>query len=131
MKPTSHRLVWWILLLPLIFVICSWISAFNYDVGISPTGVKDLAGFIHRFGEPRMIHFVERDGQAYYEVIGGAHPRFTFEVPSHSPRYVFDEHGKFIDWCSGLSHTYEFDMRWQRSTNDALPFSDVKQKLGL
>jgi hypothetical protein len=133
MKPTSRRLLWWVILPPVAFVICVWISGASYDVGISPTGVQDIAGFVHRFGEPHTVHLVERDGQTYYEVIGGVYPRFTFVVPSNSPRYVFDGYGKFIEWCPGFGdhQAYAFDKRWRRSTNEPVPFLEFKHKLGL
>jgi hypothetical protein len=129
----SHRIIWWVILPPAAFVICAWISDANYDAGISPSGVRDIAGFAQRFGEPHTVLLVERDGQNCYEIVGGVYPKFTFYVASNSPRYVFDEHGKFLEWCSGLNEqkTYEFNRRWVRSTNNPLSFPDVKRKLGL
>ena len=108
-----------------------WISGASYDNGISPSGVHDITGFVQRFGEPRKVHLVNRDGQTYYEVIGGVHPKFTLTVPSNSPRYIFDDRGKFVAWCSGLGEVDNFDAQWPLTTDDALPFSTIKQKLGL
>jgi hypothetical protein len=133
MKPKLPRFVLWLAMLPVAFVLCVWISGANYDIGISPTGVHTINDFIQRFGEPRTFNLCERDGRTYYEFIGIRHYPFSLSIPSNSPRYVFDAHGNFVDWYSGLSEekTYQFDKRWQRSTNGPVPFSDVKQKLGL
>jgi hypothetical protein len=123
----------WLTLLPVAFVLCVWISGASYDIGIAPTGVHTINDFIKRFGEPRTFNSVEHDGRTYCEFIGIRNYPFSLAIPSNSPRYVFDEHGNFVEWNSGLGgeKMHQFDKRWQRSTNGPLPFSDVKQKLGL
>lgn len=81
----TRNVVWFLVLLPVVYMICVWISAANYDAGVSPSGVQDIAGFVRRFGEPHDFKLVSRDGQTYYEVLGGVYPRYTFDMPRIPP----------------------------------------------
>ena len=45
-------------------------SEIYYHRSISPQGISTVRDFFNRFGEPRRVHMVQRDGQSYYEFTG-------------------------------------------------------------
>ena len=52
-----------------------WIgSEIHYSRSISPKGISTVAEYFHRFGEPRVIREVGRDGKTYYEFFGRGWP---------------------------------------------------------
>jgi hypothetical protein len=77
-----------------------WIgSEVHYARSISPKGVATVRDFFGRFGEPRRIRMVERDGKSYYEFTGQLPGSWSCAFPSAPAAYVFDEQGRFAAWC--------------------------------
>jgi hypothetical protein len=91
----KHR-SWALLVLP----FALWIGAKVYDArSISPRNVATVRDYFDRFGEPRRIQIVQRDGEKYYEFTGELPSTWLLILPSAPPAYIFNEQGLFADWC--------------------------------
>ena len=133
MTPKLRIIVRWTILI--VLPIAYWVgSEVYYARSIRPTGVRDVAGYFQRFGEPRSVRLVERDGQSYYEFTGrGPWPSMLVLVvlPSSLPAYVFDEQGKFVEWSSDPGDQPSYRSRWPLAGADGVDVTVVKEKFGV
>jgi hypothetical protein len=106
-------------------------SEIYYARSISPDGVSTVHDFFERFGAPRRIHMIARDGQSFYELTGHLPSRWVFAVPSGPPTYVFDERGRFVAWCSDPGDDPGYRRDWQHQSPNEVDVGLVKQKFGL
>ena len=69
MTSKQRKIVGWTLLvlLPIAYLVGSEIY---YAASIRPDGVQTVADHFRRFGEPRRITQLQRDGGTYYELSG-------------------------------------------------------------
>ena len=116
-KSTIITLV--LILLPITW----WVgSEFYYARTISPEGVLTVGDFVKRFGKPRLIRVLERDGKEYYELSGRIPSVVTLSFPSSPPAYVFDEQGRFVTWCRDPGDQPDYRKEWPfMSTNRVDP----------
>lgn len=84
--------LWVTILLSIAYVVGSEVY---YARSISMNGVSTVRDFFDRFGEPRRVRTVQRDGQSYYEFTGPLPSGFVLATPSAPSAYVFDEQGRF------------------------------------
>jgi hypothetical protein len=109
-----------------------WIgSEICYARHISPKGVSTVADFFNRFGEPRRVRIVEREGQNFYEFTGQLPAVGSFALPSAAPAYIFDEQGKFTGWCRDPGDAQNYRRRWPLQSTNLVEINLVKQKFGL
>lgn len=103
-----------------------------YARQISPRGVTTASDFFKRFGEPRSVFILERDGKDYYEFRGFLPPpKLLGAVPSGPPAYVFDEQGHFVTWCNDIGDNNVYRQQWPFNSTNKLELNAVKQKLGI
>lgn len=109
-----------------------WIaSEIYYARSKRPLGVSTLSDFYQRFGQPARVHELHRDGVKYYELSGHLPQPWVFAVPSSRPAYIFDESGRFVEWCSDPGDSSHYFERWPQSARSALDpatFSPPKGK---
>ena len=102
-----------------------------YGNYIRPTGIADVAGYYARYGEPRRIRVLQRDGATYYHLHGHLPPSYIMALPSEPAAYVFDSSGKFISWCSdtgdGAGEAYW--RNWPRDAGVDLSSVELKARL--
>ena len=128
MKPIVKRLFIYgtLLLLP-----ASWLgSEFLYAARIRPSGIHTMADHFRRFGEPRFVYEVQRDGSTFYEFTGfspAAPPLLA--VPSSPPAYIYDSNGRFVDWCSDPGDQPKHRQTWPRVSSTSLDIQAVRQRL--
>jgi hypothetical protein len=103
-----------------------------YARGISPKGVSSVAEYIQRFGDPRAVHQIGRDGKIYYMLFGRGSSPLVFAVPSSPPTYVLDDAGRFVEWCPDRGETQSgFNQRWSLSETGRVDVGAFKQRFGL
>ena len=98
-----------VILLPIVYVVCSEVY---YARSISPHGISTVRDFLDRFGEPRRVRMVQRDGRSYYEFTGRLPPSYMLVTPSAAPAYVFDEQGRFAAWCKDPGDMPSYRRTW-------------------
>lgn len=98
---------------------------------MSPTGITNIAGYFQRFGEPRAIRLVERDGRAHYEFVGRRPEAIWLAMPSGSPAYVFDADGRFVAWSLDPAENREFRETWPLTGTGKVDVAEVKRRFGL
>ena len=109
-----------------------WIgSEVHYARRISPKGVATVHDFFQRFGEPRRIRIVERDGKSYYEFSGQLPGSWSAAVPSSAPAYVFDEQGQFVAWCRDPGDAPSHRRAWPLQSTNQVEVGVIRQKFGL
>ena len=121
-----------ILAVCLIFLLCQLASEQYYFGTKRADGIAIASDYFRRFGEPSFIRMVERNGQSYYEFNGRVNPPWwCLAVPSAAPTYIFDERGRFIEWCGDPSDNSSYRQRWSLKSTDKIDIADVKRKFGL
>jgi hypothetical protein len=122
-----------VILLPIAYLVGSEIY---YASTIRPRGVQTVADHFLRFGEPRRVFQLQRDGHTYYELSGITRKRSSLALPvlalpSSPPAYVYDESGKFVDWCSDPGDRPAFRAHWPRTGAQPIEPVTFRQKYGL
>jgi hypothetical protein len=92
--------------------------------------MKSAAEYFQRFGEPGEIRLLKRDGDSFYEFRGGQAPHFM-AAPSSAPAYVFDSHGRFIEWCKDPGDAPSWRLRWPVNGTNKLDVAEVKRRFGI
>ncbi len=109
-----------------------WIvSEVHYAMSISPRGISTVRDFFDRFGEPRRVRMVQRDGQSYYEFTGQLPSAWSAAVPSAPPAYLFDEQGRLAGWCRDPGDAPSYRRTWQLQSTNQVEIGLVRQKFGL
>lgn len=113
-------------------LVAYWIgSEVYYARRISPQGVTTVARYVQRFGDPRAVHRIERDGKSYYMLFGRGLSPLVLAMPSSPPTYVFDDTGTFVEWCPDRGETQsDYDQRWPLSETGRVDIGTFKQKFG-
>lgn len=106
-------------------------SEFYYAHRISPRGLSSARDFFDRFGAPRSVRVVQHGGQSYYEFTGPLPSAWLLAFPSSAPVYVFDEHGRYVTWCSDPGDAPSFRSEWPVSNTNTVEVGLVRQRLGL
>jgi hypothetical protein len=106
-------------------------SELYYGHSISPRGISTVRDFFDRFGEPRLIRMVERNGRSYYEFSGRLPPPLVFALPSDPPAYVFDEEGRFVTWCTDPGDAPDYRREWRLQSTNSVEIRIARQKFGL
>jgi hypothetical protein len=109
-----------------------WIgSEVHHAHSISPKNIATVRDFIERFGEPRHIRMVQRDGQSYYEFTGQLPSSWSVIVPSAGPAYVFDEQGRFTTWCRDPGDAPSYRRTWPLQGTNHVEIGLVRERIGL
>lgn len=110
-----------------------WIgSEVHYARSISPHGITTVSQYIQRFGDPRFVHQIDRDGKTYFMLFVRAPSPLVFAVPSSPPTYVFDDTGTFIEWCPDRGETQSgYNQRWPLTETGRVDVGTFKQRFGL
>jgi len=113
----------------LFFPVLLWLgSELYYASSIRPRGVRTLADHYRRFGEPRRISQVLRDGTNYYELSGRMSSFPLLAFPSAPPAYIYDEGGRLVDWCPDPGDRPAFRQHWLRASVQPVEPSGFRQK---
>lgn len=109
-----------------------WVgSEIHYARSISPKGISTVREFFDRFGEPRRIRMVQRDGQSFYEFTGRLPSSWSAAVPSAPPAYVFDEQGRFTAWCRDPGDAPSYRRTWPLQSTNQVEIGLVRERFGL
>ena len=107
-----------------------WIgSEFFYARSKLPSGVSKISDFYQRFGLPTHVRQLQREGVTHYE-LSGRLPRLPWMLafPSSPPAYVFDESGRFVEWCSDPGDSGRYQQRWPQADGRSLdPVTFMKE----
>ena len=115
-----------------IIPVSLWVtSEVYYARSMSPSGIQTVADHFRRFGEPQRIKRFQRDEVAYYELSGISRKLPTLALPSSPPAYIYDESGKFVDWCSDPGDQPSFRGRWPASGGQLVDLPTFRQRYGL
>jgi hypothetical protein len=106
-------------------------SEVYYASSIRPRGVQTVADHYRRFGEPRRILQLQRGGTNYYELSGRAPGLAVLATPSSPPAYVYDEAGRFIDWCPDPGDRRAYRERWPQAGSQPIEPAMFRKKYGL
>jgi hypothetical protein len=130
MTARLRKIVGWtaVILLPIAYVVGSEV---HYARSISPHGVSTVRDFFDRFGEPRRVRMVQRDGQSYYEFTGRLPSGFALAAPSASPAYVFDEQGCFTAWCRDPGDIPSYRQTWPLQSTNHVEIGLIRERFGL
>jgi hypothetical protein len=129
MSPRQRNIIGWtaLILLPIAYVVGSEVY---FARSISPRGVLTVRDFFGRFGEPRRIRMVERDGQTYYEFTGHLPAGLVLATPSAAPAYIFSTNGQFVAWCADPGDTPGFRSTWQLQSTNQVEIGAVRERFG-
>ena len=96
-----------------------------------PTGISTVVDFYDRFHVSSRASILHVDNAEYFCLYGPLPPRWSLAVPSSPPVYLFDDEGKFVDWCSDPGDHPSWNQKWM--TNRGVPLSDseVRNRLEL
>lgn len=134
MTPKQRKFAGWMLV---ILLIAYWVGSENYYASsIRPHGVQTVADHFRRFGEPGRITQLQRDGGIYFELSGFTRKKPVLALPglalpSSPPAYVYDESGKFGDWCSDPGDQPAYRVRWPQTGTQPVEPTTFRQKYGL
>jgi hypothetical protein len=123
----------WLIVVAVLAVLVAypvW-SEVHYARQIYPAGVAAVRDFYGRFGEPRRVEMLRRDGQVYYEFTGPLPSRWVLAVPSAPPVYVFDARGDFVTWCRDPGDMPSYRHDWPVDATNQIDMQSLKQKFGL
>ena len=109
-----------------------WIgSEIHYLRRISPKGITTVRDFFDRFGEPRRVRMLQREGKSYYEFTGQLPGSWSVAVPSAPPAYVFDEQGQFTTWCRDPGDAPNYRRSWRLQSTNHIEVRMIREKFGL
>jgi hypothetical protein len=109
-----------------------WIgSEVHYARSISPKGISTVSEFFDRFGEPRCVRMVQRNGQNFYEFTGHLPGLGSAAVPSAAPVYLFDERGRFVAWCGDPGDAPSYRLTWPLQSTNQVEIDLVRERFGL
>jgi hypothetical protein len=109
-----------------------WFSSeIHYASSIRPHGVQTVVDHYRRFGEPHRILQLKRAGTNYYELRGRATGLAVLATPSSPPAYVYDEAGRFVDWCPDPGDRTAYRTRWPLTGAQPVEPAGFRQKYGL
>jgi hypothetical protein len=130
MSPRQRTIIRWtaLVLLPIAYVVGSEVY---FARTISPRGISTARDFFGRFGEPRRIRMVQRDGRSYYEFTGRPPAGFVLATPSAPPAYIFNTNGQFVAWCADPGDTPGFRSTWQLQSTNQVEVGAVRERFGL
>ena len=116
-----------------LLLIGAWIASdLYYFRSISPKDISTVADFFQKFGEPRRARALERNGTMYVEFMGRGSRLAVFAMPSAPPVYIFDEKGRFVEWCADRGETRSgYTERWPLGVGKSLEISEVRKMFGL
>jgi hypothetical protein len=121
-----------ILAIVLTFLLYSWASERYYFATKDPGGILTVSDYFKRFGEPSFVRMLERDGHGYYEFTGRVdQPWWCLSLPSDAPACLFDERGKFVEWCADPRDESSYRKRWSLKSAGKVAVDDIKRKFGL
>ena len=131
MNSTVKKLLPYTLLLGL---AAAWIvGEVRYSHRIDPGGIRDLSEHFQRFGSPQRIYRVSRADATFYYLSGfpdGQPPRFAY--PSSPPAYIYDQNGRFVDWCSDPGDcSPDWSNRWPMRSELPLEIDAFRQQFSL
>ena len=91
---------WIVIIVVFLGMPTHWIlSESAYARHIRPDRISTIGDHYLRFGEPRRIRGVKRNGATFYHLHGHLPASHLFALPSEPAVYVFDGSGKFVEWC--------------------------------
>lgn len=117
-----------LVLLPIAYFVGSEVY---YARSISPRGVSTVRDFFDRFGEPRGVRMVQRDGQSYYEFTGGVPSSYVLATPSAPPAYIFDQQGRFATWCRDPGDIPRYRQTWPLLGTNQVEIDSIRKRFGL
>lgn len=104
----------------------------HFARSVSPKGLSTVAQYIERFGDPALVHQVDRNGKIYYMLFGHGPSLPVFAFPSSPPTYVFDSSGTFVEWCLDRGETNSgYNERWPLTESGRVDVGTFKQRFGL
>jgi hypothetical protein len=118
----------------LLLLLAGWIGIYSHYIrSISPEGVRSVADYFQRFGEPARVRQVQLHDQVYYELQGHLPSKLVMSVvlPSSPPSYIFDERGNFVEWCADPGDAHAFMQRWPTSETGRVEVVTFKRRFGL
>jgi hypothetical protein len=101
-------------------------SEFYYARSIAPREIGTVEDYFDRFGEPRFVRMVERDGESYYEFNGHPPRAYVIALPSGPPAYIFDSDGRFVAWCADPGDTPSFRHQWPLQSTNLLDVTSIR-----
>jgi len=121
-----------LILLAAFWLFACW-SGDHYREITQPTGLKSIGDYYQRFGEPTSVLKIQVKGVTYYRVVGHI-PKsaFTnFRMPSSRPAYLFDEFGRYVDWCEDPGDdSYPWPKDWN-STGEPIDLKTFEKQFGI
>lgn len=113
-------------------LLAYWIgSEVYYARSIRPVGISTVSDYLARFDRPRNVYYVEHEGRNYFVLESKLHPAYVMAFPSSPPAYVFDEEGRFVDWCSDPGNRPSQWDRWATGGTNGDELGTFKMKHGL
>jgi len=105
-------------------------SEIYYLESNKPREVRDIQGYLNRFGEPGSARTISHDGQIYYELTGHWPKWYMFAQPSSPPAYIFDSSGKLVEWCYDPGDVPGHYERWPQPHLNRVEFVEVRRSFG-
>ncbi len=96
-----------------------------------PDNIDDVLDFYVRFGESHGALVISVDGSDYVEIAGPLPPLWSLAIPSSRPAYVFDDTGRFVDWCSDPGDNPSWRQRWPKDGSSKLTDEEIRLRFGI
>ncbi len=116
-----------------LFLPSYWIaSEIYYARSIDPKGIEQISDYFERFGDPKRVREIEKDGKKFYLLRGNLPKWYVVALPSSAPAYVFNEFGKFIEGWPDPGDQPGYFKKWPKTlkSND-LEIQELKSRFGI
>jgi hypothetical protein len=96
-----------------------------------PDNITNVSDFYSRFGTSGGTRAISVNGFEHIEISGPLPPPWSLALPSSRPAYVFDETGRFVDWCSDPGDNPSWRSKWPTIAHSEMTHDDVRLRFGI
>jgi hypothetical protein len=97
----------------------------------NPDNITNISDFYSRFGTSGGARTIHVNGSEFVEISGPLPPAWSLALPSSRPAYVFNDAGRFVDWCSDPGDNPSWRQQWQTVANSELTDDEIRLRFGI
>lgn len=132
MRRRVKRLLEWTLGLSLFLLPVGWLvyAEVVYSRRINPEKIANAREHLLLFDKNLQVYELQVDGRTFYEFHGFPPEGVPFPaLPSGPPSYIYDSHGKRVDWCGDPDDARAFRAKWPRKSVESVPLGELPESL--
>ncbi len=98
-----------------------------YAKHVHPREMKTIEEFYIKFSSSNGGRIIKIDGTPFLVVRGVDQPWWCTALPSSRPEYLFDNEGKFIDWCLDPGDCPKCQKKWPLKNSIILKDKEIRE----